>query len=65
MTDEIVANAKAIAATGIKSADALHIACAIAGNSRYFITVDRRLLTYKDDRIIICNPIEFFYQIEI
>ena len=65
MSDEIVANAEEITTTGVKSTDALHVACAIAGNCDYFITVDKRLLTYKDSRINICNPIEFFNQIEI
>ena len=65
MSDEIVGTAEKITATGIKSVDALHVACAIAGNCQYFITVDKRLLGYRDNRIIICNPIEFFNQIEI
>ena len=65
MSDEIVENAEKIAKTGVKNTDALHVACAIAGNCDYFITVDKRLLTYKDSRINICNPIEFFNQIEI
>ena len=57
--------AKEIMTTGIKAADAAHVACAIAGNCDYFITVDKRLLKYYDTRIIICNPIEFINQIEI
>ena len=65
MSDEIVTTAEMITETGVKSTDALHIACAIAGKCHYFITVDKRLLSYKDDRIIICNPIIFFNQIEI
>jgi len=65
MTDEIVATAEMISLTGVKDTDALHIACAIAGNCHYFITVDKRLLAYRDKRITICNPIEFFNQIEI
>ena len=65
MSDEIVENAEKIAKTGVKNTDALHIACAIAGKCDYFITVDKRLLAYRDNRIIICNPIEFFNQIEI
>ena len=64
MTDEIVTDAERIVLTGVKETDALHVACAIAGNCDYFITVDKRLLNYKDDRIIICNPIEFFNQVE-
>ena len=63
MSDEIVANAEKITTTGIKNTDALHIACAIAGNCHYLITVDKRLLAYRDNRIIICNPIEFFNKI--
>jgi len=65
MSEEIVANAEKITTTGVKSTDALHVACAIAGNCDYFITVDKRLLAYRDSRINICNPIEFFNQIEI
>jgi predicted nucleic acid-binding protein len=65
VSDEIVATAEIITKTGIKNIDALHVACAIAGNCNYFITVDRRLLTYKDSRVIICNPIDFLNQIEI
>ena len=65
ITDKIVADAKTITETGVKNTDALHIACAIAGNCNYLITVDKRLLAYRDSRIIICNPIEFFNQIEI
>ena len=65
MSDEIVENAEKITTTGVKNTDALHVACAIAGNCNYFITVDKRLLAYRDDRINICNPIEFFNKIEI
>ena len=65
MSDEIVNEADIISLTGIKTADALHVSCAIAGNCHYFITVDKRLLAYRDNRIIMCNPIEFFNQVEI
>jgi predicted nucleic acid-binding protein len=65
MSDEIVAEANIISLTGIKTADSLHVSCAIAGNCHYFITVDKRLLAYRDNRIIMCNPIEFFNQVEI
>ncbi|GHT78272.1 hypothetical protein AGMMS50262_20700 [Bacteroidia bacterium] len=59
-TDEIVETAKNIMSTGIQAADALHVACAIAGDCQYFISVDKRLLKYSDSRIKLCNPIEFF-----
>jgi predicted nucleic acid-binding protein len=64
-SEEIRTTAKEITVTGIKEADAIHVACAIAGRCDYFITVDRRLLKYEDKRITICNPIEFITNIEI
>ena len=45
--------------TGIKPFDALHIACAITVHCDYLITVDRRMAKYRDDRIVICNPVDF------
>ena len=65
MSDEIVANAEKISSIGVKETDALHVACAIAANCHYFITVDKRLLAYSDSRIIICSPLEFINRIEI
>ena len=64
-SEEIRVIAKEIMITGIKAADAAHVASAIVGNCDYFITVDKRLLKYEDRRIIICNPIEFINNIEI
>jgi predicted nucleic acid-binding protein len=64
-SEEIRKIAKEIMTTGIKAADAAHVACAIAANCDYFITVDKRLLKYQDQRIIICNPIEFINHLEI
>jgi len=64
-SEKIRVTAKEIMITGVKEIDAIHIACAIDGNCDYFITVDKRLLKYKDERIVICNPIEFINNIEI
>ena len=64
-SEEIKLIAKEIMTTGVKAADAAHVACAIVGNCDYFITVDKRLLKYQDNRIIVCNPIEFINYIEI
>jgi predicted nucleic acid-binding protein len=58
-------SAEKINITGVKAFDALHVACAIASNCDFFITVDKRLLKYNDNRIIICNPIEFLNKTEI
>jgi predicted nucleic acid-binding protein len=51
--------AKDIMATGIKAFDSLHIACAITAHCDYILTVDKRMAKYRDERIIVCNPIEF------
>jgi len=58
-SEEVVALAKEIEATGVHQADALHIACAIAAKCDYFISVDNRVLKYRDDRIAICSPVDF------
>ena len=49
---------------GIKSKDALHIACAIEANSEYFITTDKKLLNFISNDIKIVNPIEFINEME-
>jgi len=64
-SEKIRTLAKEIMATGIKDADAAHVACAIVGNCDYFITVDKRLSKYQDKRITICNPIDFINNVEI
>lgn len=56
-TAELLAND--IRKTGVKSADSLHIACAIIANCDYFITTDDRLLKYKSNDIKIVTPISF------
>jgi predicted nucleic acid-binding protein len=45
--------------TGVKKADAFHVAAAIVAGCQFFITTDKRLLKYKDNRITICNPERF------
>jgi len=59
-SDSVTALARQIEATGIRPADSLHIACAITAQCDYMVTVDKRILKYKDNRIIICNPVDFF-----
>ena len=55
--------AKEITATGVKSADAIHTACAILANCDYLLTTDDRLLKYQSERIEIIDPIEFIKRI--
>ena len=58
--------AKRFESIGIKSKDALHLACAISANSDYFLTTDKKLiqkgLQIKGLKII--NPIDFIIQEE-
>jgi len=58
-SNEVVEIANNIVQSGIKAFDALHIACAIFSNCDYIITVDKRMAKYKDNRIVVCNPIDF------
>jgi predicted nucleic acid-binding protein len=64
-SETIRETARRIMETGVGAADAAHVASAIAGGCDCFITVDRRLLQYRDERITICSPIEFINMIEI
>ena len=54
---DVIANE--IMATGVKSADALHTACAIIAHCDYMLTTDDRLLKYHTNRIRIVDPTEF------
>ena len=48
-----------ILSQGLKSKDALHIACAIAAKCAYFITTDKSLLNKQLYEIMAINPIDF------
>lgn len=50
--------------TGVKEKDAQHVASAIYANCEYFISTDRRLLNYKNDKIKLVSPIEFVTETE-
>ena len=43
-TENVVARASEFTRHGVKSKDALHIACAIEGKAEYFLTTDDKLL---------------------
>lgn len=57
--DETATIAREIMRTGIKDADAAHIACAIQANCDYFLTTDSRVLKYRDEKITVINPVDF------
>ncbi len=52
-----------IMATGIKTADATHLASAICSHCDYFITTDDRILKYRTDEIKILNPVQFMKEV--
>ncbi len=56
--------AERITKSGIKSADALHVACAILAGSDYFITTDDRLLKFQTGDIQVVTPGEFIRRLE-
>jgi predicted nucleic acid-binding protein len=58
-SEPLVALARDVEKTGIKPFDALHIACAITAHCDYLVTVDKRMTKHRDDRIVICNPVDF------
>jgi len=57
--NDILRLSEKIMQTGIKYMDAAHVACSIIAGCDYFITVDKRLLKYKSDRISLINPVDF------
>lgn len=63
--DEVKKLADEIIATGIKTADAHHVACAILANSDIFLTTDDRLLKYKTERIRLLDPTDFIREWEV
>ena len=62
--EEIKSLADEIIATGVKTADAHHVACAIIGGAEYFLTTDSRLLKYRTNRITLMDPTSFIRQLE-
>lgn len=63
--DEMIKSmASDIMKSGIKLFDACHVACAVLAGCDCFISTDRRLLKYKDERISILNPVEYILENE-
>ena len=63
--DKVKALAEEIIATGIKTADAYHVACAILSESDCFLTTDDRLLNYTTDKVRIEDPTQFIREWEV
>ncbi|MGI8505160.1 MAG: PIN domain-containing protein [Hassallia sp.] len=66
LVDENIRNrAEQLEQQGIKSIDALHVACAEASQSDYFITCDRRLINRCQNLSpIVINPNNFIFEVE-
>ena len=58
-TEEILSFAESLNHKGIKTYDALHIACAVAAGCDYYLTTDKKLMNTPLAEIKIVNPIEF------
>lgn len=64
-SNQVIIKAKNIIDTGVKTKDALHVACAIIGGAEYFLSTDIRLLKYNTNEIKLVNPIEFVSNLEV
>jgi len=60
-TKNVIARASEFTRNGVKSKDALHIACAIEGKAEYFLTTDDKLLKKlaETKELIVINPVNF------
>jgi predicted nucleic acid-binding protein len=57
--DEITETANSLKSKGLRTKDALHIACAAYAKADYFITTDDKLLNKKLDIIKVISPIDY------
>ena len=51
-------------ATGVKYKNAVHIASALLAGCSYFISTDKRLLKYQNEKIKLVTPVEFISEME-
>jgi len=60
-TKNVVTRASEFTRNGVKSKDALHVACAIEGKAEYFLTTDDKLLKKlaKTKELLVINPVNF------
>lgn len=63
-TENILLFAESLAKKGIKTFDALHIACAVDAHCEYYLTTDKKLLNTPIPEIRIVNPIVFVNEME-
>jgi len=58
-TEEILLLAESYERLGLKSMDALHLACANVSQCKYFVTTDLRILNKNIPELSIINPVQF------
>jgi hypothetical protein len=65
--ESVVEKAKEFAGRGLGSADALHLACAIAAGCSHFLTTDRRILSKRTlfAETMILDPIQFVKEMDL
>jgi predicted nucleic acid-binding protein len=65
-TTDVIHNAQSIQRLGVKSKDALHVACAIEAKCDYFFSTDDILLKKLSgfDKIKVLNPLSFLTILE-
>ena len=62
--DKIIKYAESMKRLGVRTKDALHIACSVYSNSDYFITTDKQLFNLGLNDIKIINPLTFLHDME-
>lgn len=63
-SEEILTFAESLSEKGIKTYDALHIACAVSAKCDFYLTTDKKLLNTPIPEIKILNPIAFVNEME-
>jgi predicted nucleic acid-binding protein len=63
----LLQSANRLAARGLKAKDALHIACAIAGECTYFVTTDDDILKRRQEvhEITVIDPTAFVREMNL
>jgi len=66
-SQEILSQARAIQILGLKSKDALHLACALSGSCDFFLSTDDMIIKKMEgfEKIKALNPINFLEVLEV
>jgi predicted nucleic acid-binding protein len=67
LTNEIQQSGDLLTALGVKTKDALHLACALAAGCEYFLSTDDRLLRCgkKLTGMKVVSPVEFLKEVDL